>query len=153
MAFPHMAAGGHFKAPAAGQTFNHTHAMQMGHAAGHRLAVAKALSGGGGGPPVRPGVPSMPLPGANAGGAIAPPPMGGNFKATIGHAMATKGIPVTVQHVHNAIHSLTQKGVFNPVQGKGLIAHNGPLVGPQGQKAMGAIANELATNPSTRMGM
>ena len=128
--------GGAFKGPSTKQNFNHNHASAMAHSAHQRLAVAKALTA-----PKAPQVPgAVPVPGAPM---VAPPPPGGSFKAHVAHAVAKRGVHVTVQHVHGAIDSLTQKGQLTPFQGNSLKQHNGPLVGQAGQNTMGAIANEL----------
>jgi len=131
MAFEHMAKGGAFKGAAEGQGYDHGNAMKMAHAANRKLAVAKAL-------------------GAPKAAPAAPPPAAGNYKAQVAHVAHAQGVPSTVQHVHNAIDSLTQKGALTPFQGNALKQHNGPLEGPAGQRTVGMIANELVQNPKVR---
>lgn len=124
MAFEHMAKGGAFKGASQSQSYDHGNAMKMAHAANRKMAVAKAFSG-------------APKPPA------APPAPGGNFKATVAHQASQHGVQATVQHVHNAIDSLTQKGALTPFQGTALKRHNGPLEGPAGARTVGMITNEL----------
>lgn len=122
-----MAKGGAFKGASESQGYNHDNAMKMAHAANRKLAVAKAFS-------------SAPKPPAGA------PPPGGNYKAHVAHGAAQHGVKATVQHVHGAIDSLTQKGALTPFQGLALKGHNGPLEGPEGSRTVGMITNELVNN-------
>jgi hypothetical protein len=84
------------------------------------------------------------------GGPAAGPPGAANYKVGVAMAARQHGVHAAVHHVHNAIASLTHKGALTPTQGQALVQHNGPLVGPAGQRTMGMITNELVTNPAVR---
>ena len=135
----HDAATAKFSAGGQSQTFNHVHAQQMGHVAALRAQAARALQG-------KPDVPIQ----REAGGQMgvpggAPPPV--NYKAQIAGAAARSGRMVGVPHIHTAIDQMASKGQITPFQAGALKAHNGPLVGPQGQATQAAIMNHVMAGP------
>jgi hypothetical protein len=107
---------------------NHGHSQQMAFAANRRLQMARAMSG----QPAQPG----PMSGMMG----APPPQQapqGDFRQ---HVAQAAGVPAGPQEVHGAIQKLTQAGQFTPLQGHALMAHQGPLQGPQGAATVQKIA-------------
>jgi hypothetical protein len=88
------------------QDIVHGNTALMAHHAAAHAALAKALGGG---------APAQP-----------------SFKAGIANMAAAHGVPLGEQDINGAIGSLTQMGRFTPPQGAALMAHRGPLQGPQG---------------------
>ena len=118
--------------------FNHNHASQMAHVGALKQQAARALQG-------RP-TSSIPRP---AGGPTGDP--GGapqvNYKLTLAHAAAQKGMSIGIPHIHAAIDSMASQGKITPFQANALKMHNGPLKGPQGAATMHSIASTIMGAP------
>lgn len=118
--------------------FNHNHASQMAHSAALKQQAARALAG-------RP-TSTLPHP---AGGPQGDP--GGapqvNYKLTLAHAAAQKGMHIGIPHIHAAIDTMAQMGKISGFQASALKAHNGPLKGPAGAQMMHAISGQIAKQP------
>lgn len=122
---PSTPAAGKFSGAAQSKSFNHGHASQMAYAAARRLQTAKTLQG--------------------ASGPLKAP--SGGFKDQIAQAVTRAGRAAGPQHVADAIDGLAQAGKLTPLQAKALKAHNGPLVGPQGQATQAAIMQHMLARP------